>query len=198
MLGNERLVIASNNVNKIREIKAILSGRFAEIVSMGEAGIDLDVEETGETFVQNAILKAQAVAQAADGWALADDSGICVDALGGRPGVYSARWSGGGDEANNGMLLKEMQGREDRDARYVCVMALANPAGFLLTAEGRCEGAIGHEPKGNRGFGYDPLFIVEGYSCMMAELPDDVKNSISHRKRALEALLCRMRELRLT
>jgi XTP/dITP diphosphohydrolase len=195
MLGNERLVIASNNANKIREIKAILSGRFAEIVSMGEAGINLDVEETGETFEQNAILKAQAVAREARCWALADDSGICVDALGGNPGVYSARWSGDGDEANNRKMLEEMRGKTDRAARYMCVMALADSCGFLLTAEGRCEGSIGYELKGKRGFGYDPLFIVDGYGCTMAELPDDVKNGISHRKRALEALMNRLWEM---
>lgn len=197
MLNNKRLVIASNNPNKIREIKAILGGRFAEIVSMGEAGIDLDVEETGETFEQNALLKAQSVAQVSGCWALADDSGICVDALGGMPGVRSARWSGGDDEANNDKLLDEMRGKTDRSAHYACAMALADPLGFTLTAEGRCEGAIGHVRRGKRGFGYDPLFVVEGYGCMMAELPDEVKNGISHRKRALEALLVKMREMEL-
>lgn len=197
MLKTERLVIASNNANKVREIKAILGSRFLDIVSMGEAGLDMEVEETGETFEENAILKASAVAEAAGCWALADDSGICVDALGGGPGVYSARYSGRGDEANNKKLLTELQGRTDRAARYMCVMALANPKGIIITAEGRCEGSIGHEPKGRRGFGYDPLFFVEDYSCTMAELPDEVKNGISHRKHALEALLNKMQEMNL-
>jgi XTP/dITP diphosphohydrolase len=194
MLSNDRLVIASNNANKVREIKAILSGKFAGILSMAEAGLDMDVEETGETFEENAVLKAAAVAKAAGCWALADDSGLCVDALDGRPGVYSARYSGAGDEANNDKLLTEMQGRADRSARYMCVMALANPDGTVLSAEGRCEGSVGFERKGNRGFGYDPLFQVEGYGCAMAELADDVKNSISHRRNALDALLVKMME----
>jgi XTP/dITP diphosphohydrolase len=194
MLSNERLVIASGNANKIREIKAILMGRFADIVSMTEAGLDMDVEETGQTFEENAALKAVAVASAAGCWALADDSGLCVDALGGGPGVYSARYSGLGDQGNNDKLLAELAGRTDRSARYMCVMALANPGGLVLAAEGRCEGSIAHEPKGKRGFGYDPLFIVEGFGCAMAELPDEVKNGISHRKNALEALLVKMEE----
>jgi XTP/dITP diphosphohydrolase len=194
MPGNERLVIASNNANKVREIKAILGGRFAEILSMGEAGISMEVEETGETFEENAVIKARAVAAVAGCRALADDSGICVDALGGAPGVRSARWSGGGDEANNRKLLAELGGRENRRAHYACVMALARPDGAVLTAGGRCEGSIGFALKGTRGFGYDPLFVVDGYGATMADLPDDVKNGISHRKRALEALVLRMRE----
>lgn len=194
MLRNERLVIASNNPHKVREIKAILGGKFAEIVSMGEAGLELEVEETGETFEQNAVLKAEAVAMAAGCWALADDSGLCVDALGGAPGVYSARWSGGGDEANNDKLMLEMRGREDRSAHYACVMALANPGGAVLTAYGSCGGSIGFERKGSRGFGYDPLFVTSDFGCAMAELPDEVKNGISHRRRALDALLLKMGE----
>jgi XTP/dITP diphosphohydrolase len=192
-MGNDRLVIASNNAHKIREIKAILGERF-DIVSMAEAGLNMEVEETGETFEQNAVLKAQAVAKAAGCRALADDSGICADALGGAPGVCSARWSGGDDEANNQKLLRELEGKADRRAHYACAMALVSPDGSVLTAEGRCDGSIGFAPKGKRGFGYDPLFIVDGYGCMMAELPDDVKNGISHRKRALEALVLKMRE----
>lgn len=194
MLSNERLVIASNNANKVREIKAILGGRFSEVVSMGEAGLDMEVEETGDTFEQNAVLKAEAVAAAACCWALADDSGLCVDTLGGAPGVYSARWSGGGDEANNDKLLRESEGKADRSAHYACVMALANPDGVVLTAEGRCEGSIGFERKGKRGFGYDPLFITENYGCAMAELEDDIKNGISHRRKALDALMQQMGE----
>lgn len=198
MRSNDRLVIASNNAHKVREIKAILQDRFAGIQSMAEAGLDLEVDETGETFEANAVLKAVAVARAAGCWALADDSGLCVDALGGAPGVYSARWSGKGDQGNNDKLLDEMAGKENRAARYACAMALADPDGFTLTAEGYCEGAIGHEPRGKRGFGYDPLFLVDEFDCAMAELPDEVKNSISHRKRALEALIAKMEEMGLT
>ncbi len=194
MLSDDMLVIASNNAHKVREIKAILTDRFGGIQSMAEAGINLDVEETGSTFTENAVLKAAAVAKAAGCWALADDSGICVDALNGAPGVYSARWSGLGDQGNNEKLMAEMAGKQNRSAHYACAMVLANPDGFVLTAEGRCEGVIGTEPKGQRGFGYDPYFIVEEYGCAMAELPDEVKNSISHRKRALEALIAKMGE----
>lgn len=195
MLRNDRLVIASNNTHKVREIKAILKDRFYGIQSMAETGLEMDVEETGATFTDNAVLKAVAVAKAAGCWALADDSGLCVDALDGAPGVYSARWSGLGDQGNNDKLLAEMAGKGYRSARYACAMALANPMGFVLMAEGFCEGSIGYEPKGARGFGYDPLFVVEQYGCTMAELSDEVKNSISHRKRALDALIARMEEM---
>jgi XTP/dITP diphosphohydrolase len=194
MLNGERLVIASNNANKVREIKAILKDGFAWIVPMGEAGLDMDVEETGDTFERNAVLKAGAVAKAAGCWAIADDSGLCVDALGGAPGVRSSRWSGAGDEANNEKLLHELEGKKNRSARYICVIALTSPEGDVLTAEGRCEGSIGFEPRGRRGFGYDPLFIVPGRGCTMAELSDEDKNAISHRGNALKALLTKMRE----
>lgn len=189
-MNPDTLIIASNNAGKIREIKAILGSRFSRILSMAEAGLQMDVEETGTTFEANAILKAQAVAQATGMAALADDSGLAVDALGGAPGVYSARYSGGNDQDNNDKLLREMHSHEDRQARYLCIMALATPQGDILTAEGRCEGAIAREPRGKRGFGYDPLFLVDGYDGQtMAQLPDDEKNRISHRKRAIEALL---------
>jgi len=198
MLANERLVIASNNLHKVKEIKAILKNSFKDIVSMREAGLDMEVEETGETFEQNAVLKAEAVAREACCWALADDSGICVDALGGAPGVYSARWSGAGDEANNDKLLRELEGKKNRSAHYMCVMALANSDGAVLTAEGLCGGSIGFERKGTGGFGYDPLFIVPGRGCTMAELSEEEKNAISHRNNALQALLQKMKENGLT
>jgi XTP/dITP diphosphohydrolase len=194
MVGNERLVIASNNANKIREIKAILRGIFKDILSMREAGLDIDVEETGETFEENAVLKAKAVAKAAGCWALADDSGLCVDALGGAPGVHSARWSGKGDEGNNDKLLEEMKNEPIRSARYMCVMALVNPNGFSMTAEGICEGAIGFMRKGKGGFGYDPLFFLPERHCTMAEISDEEKNAISHRGNALRALIAAMGE----
>lgn len=194
-MNNATLIIASNNPGKIREIKAILGSRFAHILSMSEAGLQMDVEETGTTFEENAILKAQAVAQATGMTALADDSGLAVDALGGAPGVYSARYSGGDDQDNNDKLLRELQDHDDRRARYLCVMALAAPQGDVVTAEGRCEGAIAREPKGKRGFGYDPLFLVEGYDGQtMAQLPEEEKNRISHRKRAIEALLQKLEQ----
>jgi len=195
MLKDEKLVIASNNYFKVKEIKKILIGIFEKIVSMKEIGLDIDLEETGDTFEENAILKARVVAKTANCWALADDSGLCVDALGGKPGVFSSRWSGGGDEANNKKLLKEMRGMKNRMAQYKCVMALANPGGCVLTAEGRCEGVIGHEPKGREGFGYDPLFVVPGWVCTMAELPEEEKNAISHRGIALRELVVKMQKM---
>jgi XTP/dITP diphosphohydrolase len=194
MLGDERLVIASNNANKIREIKAILHGYFMDIVSMGEAGLAMEVEETGDTFEENAVLKAKAVAKAAGCWALADDSGLCVDALGGAPGIYSSRWSGKGDEPNNEKLLEEVTKKPIRTARYVCVMALANPAGNVVTAEGQCNGIIGLVRRGGGGFGYDPLFVLPERRCTMAELSDEEKNAISHRGNALRALLAKIGE----
>ena len=192
----ERLVLATNNHHKVREIRAILGGRFGDIVTMREAGLDLEVEENGQTFEENAVLKARAVAQVTGSWALADDSGICVDALGGAPGVWSARYSGleKDDQANNEKLIHELAGKENRSAHYACVIALAGPGGELLTAEGRCEGRIGYEPKGTRGFGYDPYFIPTGSESTMAELTDEEKNAISHRKRALEGLLAKLEQ----
>ncbi len=194
MRREERLVLATNNQHKVREIRAILGDRFGDIVTMGEAGLELEVEETGQTFEENAVLKARAVAQATGCWALADDSGICADALGGAPGVWSARYSGleKDDQANNDKLILELAGKEDRSAHYACVIALAGPGGEVLTAEGLCEGQIGFEPKGTRGFGYDPYFIPAGSERTMAELTDDEKNAISHRKRALEGLLAKL------
>jgi XTP/dITP diphosphohydrolase len=194
MADNDRLVIASNNANKIREIKAILHRIFKEIVSMGEAGLAIEVEETGDTFKENAVLKATAVANAAKCWALADDSGLCVDALGGAPGIYSSRWSGKGDEQNNEKLLEEMKNKTIRSARYMCVVALAHPGGFAITAEGICEGSIGFRRKGRGGFGYDPLFVLPERRCTMAELFDGEKNAISHRGNALRALLAKIGE----
>ena len=194
MTSGDALILATNNAHKVREIKTILSGRFPVIRTMAEAGLALDPEETGATFKENAVIKARAVAEAAGAWALADDSGICADALGGAPGVYSARYSGAGDEANNQKLLAELADKPSRAAHYACAVALAGPAGELVTAEGRCDGTVGFTPRGSGGFGYDPYFIPEGYTRTMAELTEAEKNEISHRKRALEALLLKLGE----
>lgn len=184
-----RLLIATNNQGKAKEIKAILGGFYEQIVTFADIGLNLNVEEDGETFEQNAVKKAQKAAEAAGCDALSDDSGICVDALGGAPGVYSARYAGENatDEQNNTKLLRELEGISNRTARFVCVVALVSGE-KLITARGEIEGEITLAPSGSKGFGYDPLFLVPKYNKTFAELPEDIKNSLSHRARALLAL----------
>ena len=186
-----KLIIASNNAHKLTEIKAILGGLFEEIVSMREAGIEHETVEDGSTFLENALKKAREIAEISGCCALADDSGLCVDALGGAPGIYSARFSGvhGDDKANNDLLLKKLEGVTDRGAHFACAMALVRPDGSSVTAEGAIYGQIGFEEKGANGFGYDPLFIVPELGCTTAELPPEEKNRISHRFKALQALV---------
>jgi XTP/dITP diphosphohydrolase len=185
-----RLVIASNNKNKIIEIKEILGDDFDEIVSMSEAGIEVDIEENGETFIENSLIKARYVASKLGCAAIADDSGLEVYALNGEPGIYSARYSGhhGDDDANNKKLLKEMQCIDNRDARYVCAIALVRPDEEELVATGYCPGAILREPQGTGGFGYDPLFYLEAFNKTMAQIDMETKNKISHRYNALVGL----------
>lgn len=184
-----RLLIATNNQGKVREIKAILGDFYDEIVSLKEAGIALEVEEDGDTFDANAIKKASEASAVAQCDALADDSGLCVDALDGAPGVYSARFSGenANDQNNNEKLLKSLEGVTDRTARFVSVVALVSN-GHTTTARGEVQGVIAHEPSGNSGFGYDPLFLVPELGQTFAEIPAEIKNSMSHRGRALAAL----------
>lgn len=190
-----KLIIASNNKNKLIEMKAILSPFFDEIVSMREAGIDHETVEDGQTFLQNAEKKAREIAQISSCCAIADDSGICVDALGGAPGVYSARFCGrhGDDKANNRLLLEKLEGVEDRRAHYTCAIALAWPDGKLLTAEDYLFGEIDFEEKGEYGFGYDPLFYLPEYGCTSAEILPEEKNRISHRGKALMQLVEKLR-----
>ena len=182
-----KLIIASNNAHKLEEIKAILSDFFDEIVSMREAGIEHETVEDGETFMENAVKKAREIAEISGCCAIADDSGICVDALDGAPGIYSARFSGvhGDDEANNDLLLQKLQGRSDRGAHYTCAIALARPDGSIVRAEGYLYGEIGHERIGTNGFGYDPLFYLPRYGKTTAQLEPAEKNRISHRAEAL-------------
>ena len=186
-----KLIIASNNAHKLTEIKAILGGLFEEIVSMREAGIEHETVEDGSTFLDNALKMAREIAEISGCCALAEDSGLCVDALGGAPGIYSARFSGvhGDDKANNDLLLKKLEGVTDRGAHFACAMALVRPDGSSVTAEGAIYGQIGFEEKGANGFGYDPLFIVPELGCTTAELPPEEKNRISHRFKALQALV---------
>lgn len=186
-----KLIIASNNAHKLIEIKAILGEVFEEIVSLKEAGIDHDTVEDGTTFMENAIKKAREIAEISGCCALADDSGICVDALDGAPGIFSARFSGvhGDDKANNRLLLQKLEGAESRKAHYTCAIALVKPDGTTVTAEGYLHGEIGFEEKGENGFGYDPLFILPERGCTTAEISSEEKNAISHRAEALKLLL---------
>ncbi len=189
-----KLLIASNNPGKVREYEELLAAEALplELTFPAQEGLDLDVVESGATLEENAILKAQAYASASGLPTLADDSGLEVDALGGAPGVRSARYAGPGtgDADRYRKLLAAMEGvpPQGRAARFRCVVAVALPGGSLETAEGRCEGHIGYEPRGEHGFGYDPVFVVDGAGGKsMAELQPEVKNRISHRARAFKA-----------
>lgn len=183
-------ILASNNQGKYREFKAILEPLGFSLVPQAVAGVDFEVNETGETFEENAFLKASAVAQYTRFPAVADDSGLCVDALGGAPGVHSARFGGGKswtDEQKYRYLLERMAGAEDRSAKFVSCICLVLPDGRTITARGECPGRIAGEPVGDGGFGYDPVFIPEGHSETFGVLGTEVKNQISHRARALAA-----------
>jgi len=186
-----KLIIASNNKHKIKEIKEILGEKFEQILSMSEAGINHETVEDGETFLENAEKKAREIAEISGCAALADDSGICVDALGGAPGVYSARFSGehGNDEDNNDLLLSKLQGVTERGAHYTCAMVIVFPDGECIRAEEYFFGDVIHERRGTRGFGYDPLFVPKGETRTVAEMTDEEKNAVSHRAKALKAIL---------
>lgn len=186
-----KLIIASNNKHKISEIKSILSGKFEQILSLSEAGIDHETVEDGETFIENALKKAREISDISGVAALADDSGLCVNSLSGAPGIYSARYSGEGatDEKNNALLLKNLAPYDDKTAYFICTIALVYPGGKEVIAEGRVYGEIIGERRGEHGFGYDPIFLVRGDSRTLAEMTDDEKNAISHRSVALQELL---------
>ena len=189
-----KLIIASNNKHKIKEIKAILGGSFEEIVSISEAGISHETVEDGKTFMENARKKAREIAEISGFAALADDSGICAHALDGAPGIYSARFAGengghGDDEANNDLLLEKLADKEDRGTHYTCAMAIAYPDGREVLSEGYMYGTITKERHGTGGFGYDPIFMPEGYSVTVGEITDEEKNKISHRSKALAGIL---------
>jgi XTP/dITP diphosphohydrolase len=186
-----RLLVSTRNVHKAREIRAILGASFLVSDISGLAGI-AEIEETGETFEENATLKAVAVSRSCEGWVVADDSGLEVDALGGAPGVYSARYSGNGatDAENNALLLRNLESfrGKDRAARFRCVVVLARRRRIFGAFNGVVEGTIADQPRGDGGFGYDPLFVPEGFIETFGELPPVVKNRLSHRARALERL----------
>ena len=186
-----KLIIASNNAHKLTEMKAILSPFFDDVQSMREAGIEHETVEDGTTFMENAVKKARELAEISGHAAIADDSGICVDALDGAPGIYSARFSGvhGDDKANNRLLLEKLEGVENRAAHYTCAIALCWPDGKMLTAEDYLFGKIAHDEKGTGGFGYDPLFLLPERGLRTAELGPGEKNAISHRGKALRKLV---------
>ena len=186
-----KLILASNNAHKLVEIRAILGSEFDEILSMKEAGIVHETVEDGSTFLENAEKKAREIMEISGCCALADDSGLCVDALGGAPGVYSARFAGvhGDDEANNELLLKKLENVDNRAAHFTCAVVLARPDGSEVSAEGYFPGVITEEPAGENGFCYDPLLFLPEYGCTSAQLAPEEKNRISHRGKALRALL---------
>jgi XTP/dITP diphosphohydrolase len=185
------LLVSTRNVHKAREIRAILGPSF-RVSDLSALAATPEVEETGETFEDNATLKAAALSQIYDGWVIADDSGLEVDALGGAPGVYSARYSGKGatDTENNALLLKNLENvrGKDRTARFRCVIALARAGHKVAAFSGTVEGTIINQPKGARGFGYDPLFVPKGHCETFGQLPAETKNRLSHRAMALKAL----------
>lgn len=182
-----RAVLASHNKKKIAELQAILGELGVEVISQSEAGVDIEVEETGTTFEENARLKARAVMEAAGLPAIADDSGLSVDALDGAPGVYSARYGGPGldDTGRWKLLLKNMEAEENRACRFVCVICCAFPDGGELLVRGECPGVLAREARGEGGFGYDPIFYLPQLDKTMAQLTPQEKNSISHRGNAL-------------
>ena len=182
-----KLVLASKNEKKLRELREILSAQGVEVVLESDVGVDVDVEETGTTFEENAFLKAHAVMEASGLPAVADDSGLCVDALNGAPGVYSARYGGPelDDAGRYRLLLENMRGQLDRRCRFVSAICCCFPGGDRIEARGECAGTLAYAPKGTDGFGYDPIFFVPEQKKTFAELTAEEKNAISHRGKAL-------------
>ena len=183
-----RFVLATHNPGKLREMGEILKDFGIEVVSPRDLGITVDVEETGTTFAENALLKAKAICKEANLPAIADDSGLCVDALNGAPGVYSARYGGEGldDKGRYMLLLSSLRGAPTRAAHFACAVACAFPNGDTLTAEGRCDGSIAYAPLGEGGFGYDPVFLLPGTGKTFGQLTQEEKSAVSHRGRALK------------
>lgn len=184
-----KVILASKNQHKLTELSAILSQLGFEIALESEYGLDIDVEETGTTFEENSYLKAEAVMKASGLPVLADDSGLMVDALGGAPGVYSARYGHkSSDQARTAYLLENLKDvpEEKRAAKFVCVITCLWPDGRKIVARGECPGVIAFEPHGENGFGYDPVFYLPERKMTYAELPSEEKNAISHRARALQ------------
>lgn len=190
-----KLVLASKNEKKLTEMKDILSGLGVEVCLQSEAGVDVDAEETGTTFEENSRIKAQAVMEASGLPAIADDSGLCVDALGGAPGVYSARYGGPelDDEGRYRLLLENMKGQA-RAAKFVSVITCCFPNGDTIAARGECPGTIAFAPMGEGGFGYDPVFFLPQLKKTFAQLTPEEKNAVSHRGKALEAFQAQLED----
>ena len=192
-----KLILATNNSHKVREFKEILEPMGFEVVSQREAGYILEVEETGTTFEENSYLKAHAVTEASGLPAIADDSGIMAEALGGAPGVYSARYTGNDEDTDADrmyFLLKNMENETDRRAKFVSCISCTFPDGTEIAARGECHGTLTYEPRGENGFGYDPIFLPNGYDRTTAELSPDEKNAISHRGQALRIFKGKLEE----
>lgn len=185
------IIIASNNTHKVDEIRQILKGKFDNVYSLKDKMIDIEIEENGKTFYDNALIKASTIVSLSGLPTLADDSGLEVDALNGAPGVYSARYAGEkcDDNANNAKLLAQLEGITNRSARFVCNMVLCYPDGKILSATGCAEGYILESPQGNSGFGYDPLFFSKDLEKSFGIASNEEKNSVSHRGRALQELV---------
>lgn len=188
------IVAATTNKGKISEIKAIMKEFGIEVISRGEAGVpkDLDIPETGDTFEENSMIKAKAIMELIGKTSIADDSGLCVDFLDGAPGVYSSRFAGeeGNDDANNAKLLSMMKDVSDefRTARFISVVTMVDTEGNIIVGKGKVEGRLTRELKGSNGFGYDPMFMPEGFGETFGELPMPIKNKLSHRANALGEL----------
>ena len=188
-----RLIIATGNEDKVREIDEILEGTGFEAISMKQAGLDPEIVEDGTTFEENALKKAMAVHELSGGYVMADDSGLCIDALDGAPGIYSARFCGEDstyEEKFNKIfeMLADVP-EEQRTAQFVCAIAVVRPDGTSFTVRGECRGVLHEKPMGENGFGYDPIFYVPEFGMTTAQMEPEVKNSISHRGRALRAMV---------
>ena len=188
----EKMIFATGNEGKMREVRMILGDLGAEILSLKEAGIQAEAEENGTTFEENAVIKAKEIMEKTGALVLADDSGLEVDALIGEPGIYSARYMGHETSYHikNKNLIERLEGKtgEERSARFVCAIAACFPDGRVLTTRGTMEGQIGYEEKGENGFGYDPIFYLPEYQCYSGELPLEEKNKLSHRGKALRLM----------
>lgn len=187
-----KLILATGNRGKVREFQELLASMAVEVISMRDAGIYTDINETGSTFEENALIKAREVRRITGGYTIADDSGLVVDSLDGAPGIYSSRFGGEGatDSEKNFKLLAMLKDVEPakRTARFVCSIAFINKEGREFVVTGKCEGMIAFSPKGENGFGYDPIFFIPEYDKTMAQLEPELKNQISHRGRAMKAL----------
>ena len=187
-----KIIFATGNAGKMREIRDIMADLDVELLSMKEAGIKLDIVEDGKTFEENALIKARAICKLAGEMVLADDSGLEIDYLNKEPGIYSARYMGEDTSYHikNKSLIDRLEGVPDekRTARFVCAIAMASPDGTVKTVQGTMEGRIGYEEKGENGFGYDPIFYVPEYGCTTASMSSETKNAISHRGKALQLI----------